>query len=97
MPALTVDVSTNYSALIDYVHVDVRLYDNETRQSFGCWRTGAVGVSPAVVRVAEFPGLSRRAYTLIVQLIDVNLKPVDGRVILIAMTDDRVTRVNIPR
>ncbi len=98
MATLTIDVYSNYSFGIDYVHLDARLYDNETKQTLSFIKTGAVGSTAATaVRVGEFPGLSRKVYTVIVQLLDVNFRPVGGRIVIVSMINDRVTRVYIRR
>jgi hypothetical protein len=98
MPRLTVDVNTNLRYLIDYVHIDVFLYHNETKQTYAYVKTAEAGSTPATaLRTGEFPGLQRGTYTLIVKLLDAYFRPTAARKAVVSMVDDRVTRVPITR
>lgn len=99
MPRLTFDVYTNYAYLTDYAHIEAQLYDNETKQNLLFLKTSANASTSAStpLRIGEFPGLSERTYTLIVRLLDTRFRIVHGRMVLVAMRADRVTRVGVNR
>ncbi len=98
MPRLTVDVNTTLRYAADYVHIDLCLYHNETKQTWAYVTTAEAGSTSATpLRTGEFPELQRGIYTLIVKLLDANFMPVAGRKTVISMVNDRVTRVPITR
>lgn len=98
MSVLTIDVSTNYLYLTEYAHIEATLYDNETKQTLSFIKSAAAGATAtAPLRAGEFPGLSRKIYTVTVRLLDTRFRPVNGRVVIVSMINDRVTRVSIRR